>query len=161
MDRPPVTRLLSAVEGFLYQDHLDEARSLLESLKMSRDTMTGKEQAKQRFLTARLAEEEGDLDGALQSYNELLRENPLDADSLLAAGYVLQKRMRFDEALVFYERAARISPEHEAASLIRQAQIAVEREDYARAESLLERAQEIKHEEYIERYLEQVREMLE
>lgn len=161
MDRPPVTRLLNALEGFLYQNNFKEARTLLDALKTAQDAMTAEERMRQRYLTAKLAEEEGDLNGALQSYTELLRENPLDADSLLAAGYVLQKQLKFDEALVYYERVARISPEHEAKSLIRQAQIAVEKGEYGKAEPLLEHALEIRHEAYIERYLEQVRQMLE
>jgi hypothetical protein len=57
------------------------------------------------------------------------------------------------------ERAARI-PGHEADTLVLHAQIEVERQRYARAAELLEAAQAFEQRPYVQRYLDQVRRMI-
>jgi tetratricopeptide (TPR) repeat protein len=161
MDHPPVSRLLSAIEALVYQKNTREARAMLSTMKKVSEALTAEHRMKLRYLEARVAEAEGDLKEALRCYRQLLDEDPLDGVALLATGYILQKQEEYEEALIYYERAARTSPENEAQSLIRQAQIAVERADYRKAAQLLERSLEIRPVSYVERYLEQVRRMLE
>jgi len=89
-------------------------------------------------------------------YKDLLAENPLHGEALITAGNILRKRGDLEEALIHYQRAERTSPDHKAMALVRQAQIAVEREEYGQAVKWLKQSLEIDRQPHVERYLEQV-----
>ena len=157
MEDAPISRLLRASGGLLALGELKRARDLLKTLEPRAGTMTEAQDIRRRHLAARLLDLEGDLENAARGYEALLRDHPLEAETLMAAGYALQRLDRLDEALRCYARAARIDPDREALSLVRQAQIAVLREAYDDAVKMLERALELDRRDYIATYLEQVR----
>ncbi len=154
-DMPP-ERLLRAVEGFVTLGRADEAQALAEDLGRRETDLTPEQRRRLRTCTARIADLRGDPEAALAVYQDLLREAPLDGAVLMAAADFLRRRESFGEALEYYERAARVSADHEPLSLVRQAQIAVEQREYGRAASLLERSLALHHQDYVARYLAQV-----
>ena len=86
---------------------------------------------------------------------EVVKLNPLDGEALILLGQHYAKQNQPDRAIFYYERAASIEA-FEANAKIRQAQVLVGLRRYAEAIPLLRRAQEIKPNDDVARYLEQV-----
>lgn len=59
--------------------------------------------------------EQGRAEEAMELYIRVLEKNPLDTDSLFAAGVVCAKLEKRDDARTFYRRVLEIDPGHEAA----------------------------------------------
>ena len=110
-------------------------------------------------LEARQAYLSGDRKAALMAYERLLEEHPLDGDALIALGDLHREAGELEEAMMAYERAARTSGK-EAQAFVRQAQVEVERERYAKAVERLEAAQTIDPRPNVACYLEQVRRLV-
>jgi tetratricopeptide (TPR) repeat protein len=53
---------------------------------------------------------EGQFDGAMEQYLEVLRINPRDADCLVSVGNALFGRGRYDEAVGYYQQALKVNP---------------------------------------------------
>jgi tetratricopeptide (TPR) repeat protein len=107
-------------------------------------------------LQGTLAQQTGDMDAAVKQYEEILRLDPLDAETMLLLADIRHDQGQLEEAVMTLERAARVKG-FEADALVRQAQIEVERERYGRAVELLESAQAFRDQPHVARYLEQVR----
>ena len=163
VEKPSIDRLLRAAEGFVIMLKPDQAAALLERVQMLKQTdqvsLTPEQSRKLYWLEARRAHLKGERKSALKAYKRLLEEDPLCGDGLLALGDLHREMGESEEALIFYERAARI-PDKQIEAIIRQAQIEVEREGYSRAVELLEAAQVLKPQVYIARYLEQIRRLV-
>ncbi|RLC46794.1 MAG: hypothetical protein DRH70_04780 [Candidatus Coatesbacteria bacterium] len=162
-DEPPLDRLLRSVQGFLMLRMPAEADSLLRQARKvaqeSPSSLSPDQHRKLLRLEAQQAYLSGDRKAALMAYKRLLEEDPLDGDALIALGDLYREADELEEAIIAYERAARISGK-EAQALVRQAQVEVERERYARAVELLEAAQAIDPRPNVARYLDQVRELV-
>ena len=91
-----------------------------------------------------------------EAYRKLLFDDPLDARALLAFGDLQRDTGKPEEAVMAYERAARISG-FEARALIRHAQVEIERERYKKALELLEAALAFDDQPHLRKYVEQVR----
>lgn len=152
---PSPLRMLRAAEGLFLAGEFNGAEALLNRVEESQQEMspTGLR------LRGSLARQRGDFRQAAEVYGRILRQDPLDGDTLLLLADVHSEEGRLEEALLACERAARI-PGHEAEALVRQAQIEVSRERYARAVQLLEAAQTFDDQPHVARYLEQLRRML-
>jgi tetratricopeptide (TPR) repeat protein len=68
---------------------------------------------------ARLRVQLGQLDGALEVMQQLVRLQPDDLNSLLLEGEILVRRHDFEQAITVYTGAVRAHPEHSAAQLFR------------------------------------------
>lgn len=86
---------------------------------------------------------------------EAVKLDPLDGEALLLLGQYYSGQKQPDKAMFYYERAASIES-FEAKASIRHAQVLVGMRRYADAIPLLRRAQEIKPNDEVARYLEQV-----
>jgi len=86
---------------------------------------------------------------------EVVKMDPLDGEALLLLGQYYSRQKQPDKAMLYYERAASIEA-FEAKAKIRHAQVLVGLRRYADALPLLRRAQEIKPNDDVARYLEQV-----
>jgi len=159
--RPPAPRLLRAAEGLTAAGEVGAAQQLLDGLTKPDLGLTPDQQRRRAALQARIAALRGDHSRALEAYRELLADDPLDGKLLIETGRLLERLDKQEEALVHYERAEHADPEYKVEALVRQGQIAVEREEYRRAVQLLEQALQIEPRAYVERYLEQVRELVE
>ena len=160
---PSVSRLLRAIEGFVFRERIKEAEIMfkrLDDLKQEQaDILSFDERHTFYRLRAHQFRLKGDHEEALKLYQKLLEKDPLDGRVLMAAGDIHRKKGRFEEALISYERAGRI-PDKSHQSLILQAQIEIERENFSRAAELLEAAQALKPDPRIARYLEQIRRLI-
>ncbi len=86
---------------------------------------------------------------------EVVKLDPLDGEALLLLGQYYSGQKQPDKAMFYYERAASIEA-FEAKAKIRHAQVLVGLRRYADAIPLLRSAQEIKPNDEVARYLEQV-----
>jgi tetratricopeptide (TPR) repeat protein len=152
----PADRLIRAVEGFLTLGRPDEAKALAEEVNRREGNLAPEQRRRLQTCNARITELRGNAETALAAYQGILKDAPLDGAVLMAAADLLRRRGSFGEALEYYERAARVSAEHEPLSLVRQAQIAVERREFEQAAYLLERSLALHHQDYVARYLAQV-----
>ena len=153
-------RLLRAAEAFLMIRKPAEADTLLEQIKVAfrKNTsfLDNEQHLKSLRLEAQQAYLSGNREAAEKAYKRVLEENPLDGDALLALGDLHREAGELEEAIISYERAARIS-EKKAPALVKQAQVEVERERYAQAVELLQEAQAIDPQPNVARYLEQIK----
>lgn len=112
-------------DAFLTQDRLREASLeeigaiegvLPEQAALVRDTFSG-EGPERRDLREKVIEmlEEGDNAAALEVFDEIVRENPEDADAWYNRGELLAILNRPDEAIAAYERVLQIEPDHRQA----------------------------------------------
>ncbi len=158
-EEPPLERLLRSAEGFIMLRMPAEADTLLWRARKRASSLSPDQHRKLLWLEAQQAYLGGDRKAALMAYERLLEETPLDGDALIALGDLYREADELEEAIIVYERAARISGK-EAQALVRQAQVEVERERYARAGTLLEAAQAIDPRPNVARYLKQVRRLI-
>jgi tetratricopeptide (TPR) repeat protein len=163
VEKPSPARMLRAVEGFVMLNKPKECGDLLEKIlaleQKNPNIFSAEQRAKLRHVEARRAHLSGDRPGAIVAYKKLLEENPLDGDALVSLGDLYHESGELEEALIVYERAARV-PGKETTALVRQAQVEVERERYARAVKLLEAAQVFKEQPHITKYLAQLRRLV-
>ena len=156
---PPLDRVLRSAEGFVMLRMPAEAHALLCRVRERESSLSLEQRRKLFRLGAQQAHLGGDRKAALVAYERLLEENPLDGDALIALGDVHREADELEEAMIAYERAARISGK-EAPGLVRQAEVEVERERYGRAVERLEAAQAIDARPNVARYLDQVRRLV-
>jgi tetratricopeptide (TPR) repeat protein len=107
-------------------------------------------------LEARLSMAEGGGNPETASIlEEIVKLNPLDGEALILLGQHYARQKEPDRAMFYYERAGSIEG-FEANAKIRHAQVLVGLRRYADAIPLLRRAQEVKPNDDVARYLEQV-----
>ncbi len=153
-------RLLRAIEGFVMLRRESEAAALFEKAEgLDGSALKPRQRCKLYRLRAQLSCLKGNFDDALISYQELLQENPLDGDTLIAVGDLHRQMNRPEEAVIAYEKAGRIKG-REAEAYLRQAQTEVERDRFERAAELLEASLVFKRQPNVERYLKQVRRLI-
>ena len=160
-DSVPVDRLLKAADAFVKLGQAEEASRLLAAIREAPSAVGPEQQRALGSVKARAAAATGDDDEALRLYRELLDAAPLDPDILMETADLLRRTAQPEEARSTYQCVARNSEEHRPMALVRQAQIAVEQEKYKEAVGLLEQSLDLRHRPFVERYLEQVRRMLE
>jgi tetratricopeptide (TPR) repeat protein len=160
---PSPARLLRTVEGLVAAGDAAHAKSLAaraaELARAGKVSATPDYRLKLAKLNADIAGLEGRTGEAVKLYGEVLREDPLNGSVLMRLGDLQHREGNLEEAVMTYERASRVSG-FEARALVREAQVEVERERYARAVELLEAAQTFKDQPHVARYLEQVRRMM-
>ena len=158
LEDPPAGRLLDAARALASLGSTDEAVNLLDDLKTRDLSLTTEQQAQATLLRAQVAELKGRMDEALTLYKQALKKVPMNGQALMSAGNILRSKGNLEEALIQYERAGRADPDLKARALVRQAQIAVDRAQYEKAVALLEESLTMESKDYVEDYLEQVRE---
>jgi tetratricopeptide (TPR) repeat protein len=155
---PP--HLLRAAEGLILTGDTGRAAELLSEAAAweERDPAAwdGEPRRQRQRIAAELALADGRFEEAVGILRTLLRQDPLDGRSLLKLGDLLREQGRPEDAMLAFERAARVAG-LEADGLVRQAQVEVERGRYSRAVELLESAQAFRDQPHVSRYLRQVR----
>lgn len=158
-----VARQLRAAEGLLSAGDVPGAERLLQQAEAREQANpAGSEPAdgrKRLHLRAQAARLKGESGTARAAYRELVRRDPLDAEAILGLGDLDRDEGKPDDAVLNYERAARVAG-FESQALVRQAEVEVERGRYGAAVALLESAQAFKAQPQVARYLEQVRRLV-
>jgi tetratricopeptide (TPR) repeat protein len=153
----PVGKSLRAAEGLAARGALPQAKLVASRIRDLRlDGMEDADRRRLLKLEARIAMADGaGDDAAVQILDEIVKLDPLDGEALMLLGQHYQRTGASDRAIFYYERAANIGA-FEVNAKVRHAQVLVGMGRFADAVPLLRRAQEIKPQESIARYLEQV-----
>jgi tetratricopeptide (TPR) repeat protein len=106
-------------------------------------------------IRARIAAAEGAGDEQIKVLEEIIALDPLDGEALILLGQHCARSGDPEKAVFYYERAENLE-KYEADAKIRHAQLLVGQAKYTEALPLLRRAQDIKHREDVQKYLEQV-----
>ncbi|MCA1964737.1 MAG: tetratricopeptide repeat protein [Prosthecobacter sp.] len=155
-----VDRPLRAAEILLSREGYDAARNLVQ--RVSKSAGSALKPADQRRLLkveAKIDMAAGRQDAAAKSLENIVSLDPLDGDSLILLGQYYQGKGENEKAIARFEQAASV-PEHEAAAKVRHAQLLVSTGKYDLAVPLLKRAQEIKPNDSVARFLEDLERFL-
>ena len=106
-------------------------------------------------LESKVAMATGESDKAIQTLEEIIQKDPLDAEALLLAGDYYARNGQGEKAEFRYETASKVTG-FEADALVKHAQLLVQSQKYAPAVELLRKAQKIKPRDNVQRYLERV-----
>ncbi|NLB54716.1 MAG: tetratricopeptide repeat protein [Lentisphaerae bacterium] len=155
-----IERALRAARGLLSVDDETGAVELLEyaetKLAEREDLESSASTTELQLLKAELATRSGSLDKAKELVKTILEKDPLNGDALLALAGLCETEGEFDEAVIHYERVARLK-DHKLEALVRHAGLEIRRKKYRDAVQLLEQAQDIESRASVARYLERVR----
>lgn len=157
-DQSPA-RVMRAVEALAGRGAQTQARQVAQRVEEAMGSgLSAEDRRKLLKLEARIAAAEGEGNEAAKVLEEVVILDPLDGEALVALGQHYSRAGDAPRAMVYFERAANI-PQFEAGAKVRMAQILVGQEKYSEALALLKRAQEIKPQAEVARYLEQVERM--
>ena len=150
-------RAIRSAEGLAARGSLEQARALVAVVKTgSGDSLGDADRRKILKLEARLAMAGGGGDEATaRVLEEVIELDPLDGEALMMLGQYHNRGGRPDQAILCYERAARIDA-FAANAKVKMAQVFVSQSRFGEALPLLRDAQSLRPREDVARYLEQV-----
>lgn len=155
LEQAPAGRLLDGFAALVLARHLDEAARLDEVLNPRQDQFTPGQRLRYRALRAGLAAATERTGEAIRQYRQVLEEDPIHGDALLALGELLINSQP-EEARELFTRAARLDA-HQIQAWIALARLAVEQDDLPAAAAWVQRALERRPDQALERYLAQIR----
>lgn len=155
LDQAPAGRLLGGFEALVHTRHLAEAAKLDEALQPRLDQFTPGQRLRYRSLRAALAAATDRSEDAIGEYRQVLAEDPVHGESLLALGELLVAEQP-GEARELLTRAARLD-DHQIQAWISLARLDVEQGDLPAAAVWVQKALERKPDTALERYLAQIR----
>lgn len=151
-----LTRALRAADVLVSRGAWDEARQLIaKAREVAGAHLAQTDDLKLLRLEARVALAIGAGAQAIQMFERILDQNPLDGETLILAGDHYKQVGDTERAVFRYDAAAKLEG-FEAAALVKHAQLLVETQRYPQAIELLRRAQRIEPRENVQRYLERV-----
>jgi tetratricopeptide (TPR) repeat protein len=133
----------------------DEARTLFAKIHNNGGNLTGPEELKLLKLESKVAMSTGNGEKAIETLEQVIQKNPLDAEALLLAGDFYAKNGQKEKAEFRYQTASGIEG-FEADAFVKHAQLLVQSQKYASAAELLRKAQKVKPRDNVQRYLEKV-----
>ncbi len=149
-------RPLRNVEVLAARSATREARALIEAIQQTAADRLGEEEKKKLLkLEARLAVAEGKGGEAATVLEEIVKLDPLDGEALLLLGQHYARNGEIAQAGFYYERAESLE-KYEADAKLRRAQLLVSQSKFSDAIPLLKRVQELKPQDAVARYLDQV-----
>jgi Flp pilus assembly protein TadD len=140
-----------------FKGGMPQARTLLATIRESfGDRLGDADRRKVLKLQARLAMSGGAGDDeAVKVLTEVIEADPLDGEALMLLGQHHGRKGEPDQAILMYERAARVEG-FAAQAKVKIAQIYVSQSRFSDALPLLRDAQALKPREDVARYIEQV-----
>ncbi len=152
-----VDRPLRAAEVLAARGAVTEARAVAAHIQTKwKGSISNADRAKLLKLEARLSMADGTGDEATAKVlQQILEIDPLDGEALMLLGQHYARNEKPDKAIFYYERAQSLE-DFEVIASIRHAQVLMSMERYADAIPLIQRAQDIKPNDDVARYLEQV-----
>ncbi len=153
----PPARIIRSTESLASRGGLDQARTLLAEVKRTMsDRLADLDKRRLLKLEARLSMggSAGD-EATAKVLEEVIELDPLDGEALMLLGQYHNRGGRPDQAILCFERAARIDA-FAASAKVKIAQVFVAQGRFGDALPLLRDAQAIKPREDVARYIEQV-----
>ena len=150
-------RAIRSAEGLASRGGSEQARTLVGRVKEAAgESMNDGDKRKLLKLEARLSMAGGAGDEATaRVLEEVIELDPLDGEALMLLGQYHNKGGRPDQAILFFERAAKIDA-FTANAKVKMAQVYVAQSRFGEALPLLRDAQAIRPREDVARYIEQV-----
>ena len=136
----------------------DEARHLFAKIRTASTPLNGADELKLLKLESKVAMSTGAGEKAIESLEQIIQKDPLDAEALLLAGDYYAKNDQKEKAEFRYQTAAGISG-HEADAFVKHAQLLVQSQKYTQAAELLKKAQKVKPRDNVQRYLDKVEQL--
>jgi tetratricopeptide (TPR) repeat protein len=135
-----------------------EARELFAKIHSSATPLSGADELKLLKLESKVAMSTGAGEKGIETLEQIIKKDPLDAEALLLAGDYYARNGQKEKAEFRYETAAGISG-YEADAYVKHAQLLVQSQKYAQAVELLKKAQKVKPRDNVQRYLEKVEQL--
>lgn len=149
-------RVLRAMDGLAARGANEEAQAVSVKIRAAfGDRLTDADKRRLLKLDARVAAASGDSGESARVLEEIVALDPFDGDALILLGQHYARSGDPERARVLYERAANVEA-FEGPAKMRLGQLLVQQGKYDEALPLLKRAQEIKPQEEIARYIDQV-----
>jgi len=134
----------------------EATEQLVEAIRTHRGAQLEKPQQERLLkVRARIAAARGAKEAQAQILEEIVALDPMDGEALLLLGQYHAEADRTEKAMFYYERAAGIDASA-ANAKVRHAQLLVKERRYEEALPLLRQAQQIRHRENVQTFLEQV-----
>lgn len=135
-----------------------EAQQLFAKMHAATTPLTGADELKLLKLESKVAMSTGAGEKAIESLEQIIQKDPLDAEALMLAGDFYAKNNQKEKAEFRYQTAAGISG-YEAEAFVKHAQLLVQSQKYPQAAELLKKAQKVKPRDNVQRYLEKVEQL--
>jgi tetratricopeptide (TPR) repeat protein len=137
----------------------DEARTLFAKVRGAAN-LSSDDQLKLLKLESKVAMASGEGEKAVETLEQIIQKNPLDAEALLLAGDFYAKNGQREKAEFRYQSAAGIdSSSFQADAFVKHAQLLVQSQKYTQALELLRKAQKIKPRDNVQRYLDKIEQL--
>jgi tetratricopeptide (TPR) repeat protein len=135
-----------------------EAQQLFARIRAASTPLSGADELKLLKLESKVAMSTGSGERAIESLEQIIQKDPLDAEALLLAGDYYAKNDQKEKAEFRYQTAAGIGG-FEAEAFVKHAQLLVQSQKYPQALELLKKAQKVKPRDNVQRYLEKVEQL--
>ena len=136
----------------------DEARQLFTKIRTASTPLGGADELKLLKLESKVAMSTGAGDKAIETLEQIIQKDPLDAEALMLAGDYYSKNGQKEKAEFRFQMAAGISG-YEADAFVKHAQLLVQSQKYTQAVELLKKAQKAKPRDNVQRYLDKVEQL--
>ncbi len=150
-----ISKALRPAQILVSRGAWEEARTLFAKIHSSGGNLTGPEELKLLKLESKVAMSTGNGEKAIETLEQVIQKDPLDAEALLLAGDFYAKNGQKEKAEFRYQTASGIEG-FEADAFVKHAQLLVQSQKYASAAELLRKAQKVKPRDNVQRYLEKV-----
>jgi len=154
-----VSRLVRALNGLVMLEEYDKAQIFLEKIVSSTESIDRSLLEELDFLRAKIFFYQGRVEEALVLYLKVLQEDPLNGECLISLGELYLSKQELSKAKLSFERALSLK-DFKRKALVKIALLEVELEHPDKAIELFEKAQNIKYESYLAKYIKHLKMLL-
>lgn len=155
--RLPIPGLLQSAELLVKGGGYAQGAQLISQIRTTLGrTLSDADKVLLLKMEARISASRGEVGDAAKTLEQIVETNPLDSEALLLLANIYARRGEKEKADFLYTRASRI-PGSEAEALVQHGRFLVRDGKYVKALPILERAQSMRPDEHVSRFLEQVR----
>jgi tetratricopeptide (TPR) repeat protein len=151
-------RALRPAQILVSRGAFSEAQQLFARIRAASTPLSPTDELKLLKLESKVAMSTGAGEQAIESLEQIIQKDPLDAEALLLAGDYYAKNSQKEKAEFRYQTAAGIGG-FEAEAFVKHAQLLVQSQKYPQAIELLKKAQKVKPRDNVQRYLEKVEQL--
>lgn len=155
--RLPIPGLMRSAELLVVTGGHQQGAQLVSQIRSTLGrNLSDADQVFLQKIEARIAASRGEVGDAAALLEQVVENNPLDAEALLLLADVYARRGEVEKADFLFTRAARIRGS-EAEALVQHGRFLVRNGKYSDGLAVLERAQSMRPNEHVSRFIEQVR----
>ncbi|HEY5551580.1 MAG TPA: tetratricopeptide repeat protein [Opitutaceae bacterium] len=155
--RLPIPGLMQSAELLVARGGNQQGAQLVSQIRSTLGrSLSDSDKVSLQKIEARIAASRGEVGDAAKTLELIVESNPLDAEALLLLANVYARRGEVEKADFLFSRASRIRGS-EAVALVQHGRFLVRAGKYSAALTVLERAQSMRPDEHVSRFIEQVR----